>query len=169
MATSTQTQDEIEQGPPELGVFSHVSVPCRDLAEGIRFYVEVLGGKLRVHEPAFASIRVAGTDIGIGAEGCSMIARSAEYPHFAFFAGPDEMRRMKRWLDRCGVPTTNFWTRGGVEALMFFRDPSGNLIEIYCERGFDGADQLPRGPARGHGIAIDIDQLYYDKWQVPVR
>ena len=34
----------------------------------------------------------------------------------------------------------------GVEALMFFRDPSGNLIELYCEKGFKGADKLPAAP-----------------------
>ena len=34
------------QGPPPLMSFSHVSVPCRDLEEGKRFYIDVLGGEL---------------------------------------------------------------------------------------------------------------------------
>jgi hypothetical protein len=55
----------------------------------------------------------------------------------------------------------------GVEALMFFRDPSNNIIELYCEKGFKGAAELPRGPARGHGRAVDIEGIYYDKWRVP--
>jgi catechol 2,3-dioxygenase-like lactoylglutathione lyase family enzyme len=154
-------------GPPQFDSFHHVSIPCRDLEEGIRFYTEVMGGKLRVKEPHFASIRVAGADIGIGAEGCSYVEHGAEYPHFAFHASGEGMLQWSEWLARCGIPTTNFWTRMGVEALMFFRDPSGNLVEVYCEKGFKGAQDLPRGPARGHGRTVDIEQLYYDKWQVP--
>jgi hypothetical protein len=50
---------------------------------------------------------------------------------------------------------------------MFVRDPSGNMIEFYCERGFKGADKFPRGPARGHGTAVDIDKLRYSHWKLP--
>jgi hypothetical protein len=52
---------------------------------------------------------------------------------------------------------------------MFFRDPSGNLLELYCEGGFPGAEKLPHGPPRGHGIAVDIDALDEDEWHVPDR
>jgi glyoxylase I family protein len=155
------------QGPPQFQSFHHVSISCRDLEEGIRFYTEVLGGKVRVKESHFASIRVSNCDLGIGSEGVSYIERGAEYPHFAFHAGGEEMLQWKEWLTRCGVPSTNFWTRMGVEALFFFRDPSGNLVEVYCEKGFKGAGDLPRGPARGHGRAVDIEKLHYDKWQAP--
>ena len=50
---------------------------------------------------------------------------------------------------------------------MFFRDPTGNVIELFCPEGYEGADDLPRGPARGHGAAIDIDQLAYSEWRLP--
>jgi hypothetical protein len=50
---------------------------------------------------------------------------------------------------------------------MFFRDPSGNLIELYCVEGFPAADTFPRGPAAGHGIAIDVDAIRYDTWNPP--
>jgi len=53
-------------GPAPLLGFAQVSLPCRDLAEGTRFYVEVLGGEVRIATPTFASIRLAGVDIGIG-------------------------------------------------------------------------------------------------------
>ncbi|HUZ72831.1 MAG TPA: VOC family protein [Stellaceae bacterium] len=154
-------------GPARLKSFAHVSVPCRDLEEGKAFYRDVLGGELHVDQPTFASFRLGGVDVGIGIEGCSWLAQSAEYPHFAFFVGPDELLQMKAWLNQCGVPTSNFWTRRGVEALMFFRDPSGNVIELYCEAGFKGADALPKGPPRGHGTAVDIDVLRYSEWKRP--
>ncbi|OGA04738.1 MAG: hypothetical protein A3H35_17270 [Betaproteobacteria bacterium RIFCSPLOWO2_02_FULL_62_17] len=155
------------KGPPRLREFAHVSVPCRDLEEGKRFYAKVLGGEMHVETPTFASFRLAGVDVGIGVDGCSFIGKSAEYPHFAFYANADEMLHMKAWLTRCGIPSSNFWSREGVEALMFFRDPSGNMIELFCLEGFKGADKLPRGPARGHGTAVDIDALRYETWQLP--
>ncbi len=157
------------RGPAKSMTFAHVSVPCRDLDEGKEFYGAVLGGEIHIDQPTFASFRLGGVDVGIGTEGCTMIGPSAEYPHFAFFLGPDELVQMKAWLTECGIPTSNYWTRRGIEALMFFRDPSGNVIELYCERGFKGADQLPKGPPRGHGTAVDIDSLRYDSWNRPSR
>jgi catechol 2,3-dioxygenase-like lactoylglutathione lyase family enzyme len=154
-------------GPPEFLSFSHVSVPCRDLEEGKRFYVEVMGGKLRVATPTFAAITICGIDVGIGNEGCTFLEPGAEYPHFAFFAGPEALPAMKDWLTRCGIPSSGFWTRNGVETLMFFRDPSGNMIELFCERGFAGAADLPKGPPRGHGTTVDVDALRYDSWRLP--
>ncbi|MGH7034669.1 MAG: VOC family protein, partial [Stellaceae bacterium] len=129
----TMTSDEIERGqtvsgPPKFRAFAHVSMPCRDLEEGKLFYGKVLGGELHVETSTFASFRLSGVDVGIGSDGCTFLEPSAEYPHFAFFCGPDELVQMKAWLARCGIPSSNFWTRSGVEALMFFRDPSGNMI-----------------------------------------
>ena len=144
-----------------------MSLPCRDLEEGKRFYVGVLGGVIRVNQPTFAAITIAGSEIGIGNEGCTFIEPGNEYPHVAFYCGPDEMLQMKAWLARCGIPSSNFWTRAGIEALMFFRDPSGNVIELFCRRGFVGAEKLPKGPPRGHGIAVDIDALHYTSWSLP--
>ena len=166
--TVTQGQQRTEiKGPPRLREFAHVSLPCRNLEEGKRFYSKVLGGEMHIETPTFASFKLGGVDVGIGADGCSFIEKSAEYPHFAFFASADEMLHMKVWLTRCGIPSSNFWTREGVEALMFFRDPSGNMIELFCLAGFKGADKLPRGPARGHGTAVDIESLRYTTWKLP--
>ncbi len=164
---STETSKQV-MGPPKLASFSHVALPCRDLEEGKRFYGEVLGGELVITDgPTFAAFCIGGVDIGIGTQGTSYITPGNEYPHIGFFCGPDELIQMKQWLAECGIPTSNLWTRGGVEALMFFRDPSGNMIEFYCERGVPGADKFPRGPARGHGTAVDIDKLRYTSWKLP--
>jgi catechol 2,3-dioxygenase-like lactoylglutathione lyase family enzyme len=154
-------------GPPQLKSVDHVSMPCRDLDEGIRFYRDVLGGEMVVQESAFALFKLAGTRIGIGSAGCTFMEENAEYPHLAFVAEADQLSAMKDWLAACGVPSSNFWTRQGIEALMFFRDPSGNVIELFCYEGFEGSADLPRGPARGHGNTIDIDALRYNSWGVP--
>jgi len=164
--TITQAETSVS-GPPKFKSVDHLSVPCRDLEEGIRFYRDVLGGELVVQEAAFALFNIAGTRIGIGSAGCSFMEEHAEYPHFAFLAGAETMTHTKEWLAACGVPSSNFWTRQGIETLMFFRDPSGNVIELFCEKGFEGAADLPRGVAQGHGTTIDIGALRYASWSVP--
>lgn len=155
-------------GPVPFKRFDHVSVPCRDLDEAKAFFIDVLGGELRVDTPIFAEVRLGGTYIGFGTMGTTFMAPSTEYPHMAFTIGPDEMARMKAWLTQCEIPTSNYWTRHGKEALMYFRDPSGNVFECYCNE-FPGADAFPRGKAIGHGVAVDIDAIRYDTWKRPAK
>ena len=51
---SIATEPEIQaDGPPRTLTFSHVSVPCRDIAEGKLFYTKVLGATVRVDTPEF--------------------------------------------------------------------------------------------------------------------
>jgi hypothetical protein len=87
-----------EFGPARFDTFAHVSVPCRDLEEGICFYVDVLGGELRVSGKIFASVRLGGINLGFGIEGCSFMGPSAEYPHLAFYLGAAELAHTKQWL-----------------------------------------------------------------------
>jgi catechol 2,3-dioxygenase-like lactoylglutathione lyase family enzyme len=166
MNVVTKPQSEV-LGPPKFEAFAHVSLPCRDLEAGKRFYCGVLGGKLRVDDKTFAAITVGGVDIGIGTEGASFLAKGDEYPHIAFYADPETMLQMKAWLGQCGIPSSNYWTRSGKEALMFFRDPSGNMIELFCKEGFKGAEDLPRAGPRGGGVAVDLDATEYATFKVP--
>ena len=155
------------RSPPALRELSHLSLPCRDLEEAVLFYCIVLGGHLVVESDEYALFRICGIDVGVGSAGVSFPGKDAEYPHQAFFCGPAEMVEWRDWLAEFDVPTSPIWTRGGVEALMFFRDPSGNVWELFCERGFESASELPRGAARGHGATVDIEALRYDRWKRP--
>jgi len=166
-AIDDRPADAAQAGPVPLGKFDHVSVPCRDLEEATCFFVDVLGGEMRVSTPIFAEVRLGGANIGFGAQGTTFMQPSTEYPHIAFTVGPAELAQLKAWLTQCEIPTSNYWTRFGVEALMFFRDPSGNVFELYCHTGFPGAESFPRGPAAGHGSAVDIDAIRYDTWKRP--
>ncbi|MSQ18619.1 MAG: hypothetical protein EXR39_03455 [Betaproteobacteria bacterium] len=167
-ATLTTQATTNQQGSQlKLDSFAHVSFPCRDLVEGRRFYVEVLGAVVRVDTPTFLSFRIAGVDLGIGTEGLAWPERVAEYPHAAFFVDAANFQAARRWLPQCGIPISEAWTRSGVEALMFFRDPSGNLIELFCKEGVPGADRLPRSGPAGHGKTVDLGKLWYDQWQLP--
>jgi catechol 2,3-dioxygenase-like lactoylglutathione lyase family enzyme len=154
-------------GPPKFNHFDHVSLPCRDLDEGIQFYRDILGCEQIVKTEGFAFFTIANIRFGIGSVGCTFMSESTEYPHIAFNVGPEKLLQMKAWLTACRIPTSDLWTRHGVEALMFFLDPSRNVIELFCTEGYSGAADLPRGPARGHGTTIDIYALVYDEWGWP--
>jgi catechol 2,3-dioxygenase-like lactoylglutathione lyase family enzyme len=170
MNTATLKAKEISntQGTQlKLDSFAHVSFPCRDLEEGRRFYVGVLGAVVRVDTPTFLSFRLAGVDIGIGTEGLAWPEHVAEYPHAAFFVDAANFLAARQWLPQCGIPISEAWTRSGVEALMFFRDPSGNLIELFCKEGVPGVERLPRSGPAGHGKTVDLGQLWYERWQLP--
>jgi hypothetical protein len=55
-----------------------------------------------------------------------------------------------------------------VETLMFFLDPSGNVLELTCQRGYPGAKDLPLWPlAQGLGNTLDIDAISYSIWKIP--
>jgi len=169
MTMTDQQPDASRSAPlsrPNLKQFAHLSLPCRNLEEGKRFYVEVLGGKAVTEMPDYVAVELAGIRIGLGTVGCSFIKPRAEYPHMAFYLDAKEMLQTRRWLAACRVPVTRLWTRTGVEGLCFFRDPSANLIELFCKSGLSDADEFPRGDANS-GDATDIESLYYDDWSVP--
>lgn len=151
------------QPRPWFAAMAHVSVPVRDLEEAKRFYTEVLGGRLILNLPEFAEVMLAGMIVGFSAHSGTVQAPDTEYPHVAFYIDGEQFVPMKTWLEEHGVTTHALWTRNGKEALMYFKDPSGNLFEIYCER-FDGADQLPRGGARGGESVVDLTSLDY-QWR----
>lgn len=168
-AKSEIDQSGAELGPAKLASFAHVSLPCRDLDEAVAFYVDVMGGELRVLDSIFGSVLLAGVNVGFGTNGVSFMADSAEYPHVAFFVSADELVHARRWLAQCEIPMSNLWTRRGKEVLMFFRDPSGNVLELFCTHGFEGADTLPVGKAAGHGEAVDVNELRYTTWKRPTK
>lgn len=153
---------------PEAGVtgFNHMTMPVRDMYEGKRFLTEVLGGNVTIELPDHITVAVGGAQIGMAPATGGWTAYDAEFPHYAFFVQPEDMAPLKERLDSYGIPTHDIWTRNGVEALMYFRDPSGNLLELYCKSGFEGADKLPRGGAGGN-YTIDFAALNYDRWNDP--
>lgn len=157
------TQAEIaafeSRARPRFRGFAHVSLPARDLEEAKEFYTEVLGGRLVLNLPAFAEVLVAGTVFGLGTLLRSAPEPHAEFPHVALYIDSGELLPMKRWLEAHGVKTHDVWTRRGEEGLMYFKDPTGNLLEMYCER-FDGASELPR--ATGLESLVDLPSLDYD-------
>jgi hypothetical protein len=65
------------------------------------------------------------------------------------------------------VPTGEICTRNGTDASLYYRDPTGNLWELYCERGFTG--EVRRAPSAGGDYVVDLPALCYDRWNDPGR
>ena len=78
------------------------------------------------------------------------------------------MRPMKDWLTASSVPSSEPWTRTDLKTLMIYRDPLGNVIELFCYKGFEGSEDLQRGANCGHETTIDIDTLRDDTLKRPV-
>lgn len=146
--------------PPRFSGFAHASLYCADLDQAKRFYTQVLGGELIHDVDGFAEVRLAGVIIGLAVRPGSVTARDAEYPHYAFFAEAEDFLPMVNWLRQNGVVTTEPWTRDGIKGLLYFRDPAGNLLEMYCWR-IEAAAGFARGARQGGDYAIDFAALSY--------
>ena len=144
---------------PRFSGFSHLTIPCKDLEQSRRFFTEVLGGEV-AHPGPKLEVRIGGTLVTFSPASGGWTARDSEYPHYAFFIEPEDFLPMKARLESYGVPTTEPWTRDYVKALMYFRDPSGNLFEMYCAQGFTG--KLRRGARAGGDYVIDFEALNYN-------
>ncbi|HEY7065687.1 MAG TPA: VOC family protein [Chloroflexota bacterium] len=162
-STPISPGDAAKDACPRFAGFSHVSLPVRDVEEACRFWTEVLGAErvLNRHPQQFAEVRVGGILLGFSRQPTGWTGRTAEFPHYAFFVNPADMETFKGRLERAGVPTHAIWTRNRVEALMYFRDPSGNLFELYCPKGY-ATDRIPVGKGAGGDYEVDLAALNYD-------
>jgi catechol 2,3-dioxygenase-like lactoylglutathione lyase family enzyme len=154
-----------EMQRPRFTAFAHASIPCRDLEQAKRFFTKVIGGEL-IHDvkelaTGFAEVRIAGIIIGLTNRPGRPTARDAEYPHYAFFIEPENFLPMVAWLRDKGVTTSEPWTRDGIKGLLYFRDPGGNLLEMYCPK-FKEAASFARGANQGGRYTIDFAGLNYD-------
>jgi catechol 2,3-dioxygenase-like lactoylglutathione lyase family enzyme len=158
-AASTSQDGVVSVTQPRFSGFSHASLPCRDLEQSKRFFTQVMGGEL-VHDiEGFAEVCIADVIIGLSEQSGGWTEPDAEYPHYAFLIDGENYWLMKEWLDKHGVPN-HPWTRDYKTALMYFRDPSGNLFELYGDKGCEGIGSLPLGPRQG-GPPIDFGGLVY--------
>jgi catechol 2,3-dioxygenase-like lactoylglutathione lyase family enzyme len=151
--------------PLRFKAFAHFSIYCRDLQQAKLFFTDVIGGEL-IHDvkdstTGFAEVRVAGIIIGFTDRPGKTTGRNAEYPHYAFFIEPEDFLPMVAWLRENGVATSEPWTRDGIKGLLYFRDPAGNLFEMYCPKLKEAASFV-RGAKQGGSYTIDFAALSYE-------
>ncbi|HYA27429.1 MAG TPA: VOC family protein, partial [Acidobacteriota bacterium] len=146
---------------PRFAFLHHISLPCENLDESKKFYIEVLGGELFHDTQGFSEVRIADIIIGLSEQSGGWTGCADEYPHYGLNVDPANFALAKSWLDDCAVPNYG-WTRNYKTALLYFRDPSGNLLELYCDSGYDGVKELALGPRQG-GQPLPLAGLSY-RW-----
>jgi glyoxylase I family protein len=106
----------------------HVSLNVTDVARGIRFYTEVLGGSLRGDRPDFG---FAGAWIDLGSEQVHLIKATVPPDHGQHFAirvadldSAVAELRAKRVIVSDPVPV-------GTGRQAFTSDPDGNAVELH--------------------------------------
>ncbi len=121
---------------------NHISVHVRDVDEATAFWMDLFEAKPYRDFPGkrLFHVEISGVVLAFF-EQSGVIGSKVEFPHYAFTASSEGMRVLKKRLDDAGVKTHPFWTRNRMEALMYFRDPSGNLFELYCP-DYDRPDEL---------------------------
>lgn len=149
--------------------YNHMTIPSKDFGANRRFLIEVLGCKLNFDIPNIhVTVVVGGVDIGYGGpadEQWPWPAPDCAYPRNTLLIAADELRPVKERLARFGVPSTDIWTANGQDAVLYFRDPSSNLWELYCSSGCAAATQ--RGAEAGGNYVPDLKALYYTTWKDP--
>lgn len=124
----------------------HLAFPVRDIAEARAFWGETMGCPEGRSAPDWVDFDFYGHQIVAHLAPAGSGSRDAEasnpvdghdvpVPHFGIVLGMDEWRMLAERLTAAGVefaiePHIRFEGQAGEQATMFFRDPSGNAIEM---------------------------------------
>ena len=129
----------------------HLAFPVDDLAEARAFYGELLGCREGRSSAEWIDFDFYGHQIvaHLGGKAGNSASNAVDghdvpVPHFGVVLDMDEWQRLAERLTRAGVrfdidPHIRFEGEAGEQATMFFRDPSGNAIEM---KAFKSLDQL---------------------------
>jgi catechol 2,3-dioxygenase-like lactoylglutathione lyase family enzyme len=145
--------------------FNHMTLAVRDLGETERFQTIVFNGRITQPGPGHLTVDIDGCAVGSHEPKRAWTPNEAEYPHFTLRVKPENLLPLKRRLESFGVVTHDIATHDGVDAWMYFRDPSSNLWELNCPEGFKGA--VRRTPSAGGDFVVDVAALRYDRWKDP--
>ncbi|MGD0579863.1 MAG: VOC family protein [Bryobacteraceae bacterium] len=125
-------------GPDRIG---HVVIKVRDLERSRKFYSEVLGLKEMMALPEYRMVFFAsnGRDhhelacMEVGMDADAQRFRSIGLQHIAFrLRDEDHLRAAYREFKNCAVPI-DFTVDHGVTKSIYFHDPDGNQLEVYCD------------------------------------
>ena len=124
--------------PERIG---HVVIKVRNLERSRKFYTEVLGMEVMMDLPPLRATFLANDrrdhheialfEVGPEAEG--LCNKQIGLSHIAFrLRNEDQLRAAYKELKEQGVPIS-FTVDHGVTKSIYFRDPDGHELEVYCD------------------------------------
>ncbi|MFM2409290.1 MAG: hypothetical protein RL481_118 [Pseudomonadota bacterium] len=162
----------MEPDPETRGIvgFNHVAMPVRDVHEAIRFWTTIFGAQPidTFEDDTFGIVLMPGGFLlGFSLQPDGWTGPCAEYPHYGLEVDPTRMDALRDRLKSFGVPCEQIWTRFRSEALMYFRDPSGNLFELYCHENYAKVGSSSVGRWYGGDYETNLEALNYSNWNDP--
>jgi extradiol dioxygenase family protein len=127
----------------------HLAFPVHDLDEARRFYGDVLGCREGRSSAEWIDFDFYGHQIvaHVGGQASDAASNAVDghdvpVPHFGVVLAMDQWQELSERLQRAGVrfeiePHIRFAGEPGEQATMFFRDPSGNAIEMKAFRSLE--------------------------------
>jgi len=124
--------------PERIG---HVVIKVRDLERSRKFYTEVLGMQVMKDVPQIGACFLAnnGRDhhevalFQVGPQAAAPKGNEIGLLHFAFrLRSEEELRAAYQEFKAKGVPIS-FTVNHGVTKSVYFRDPDGYELEVYCD------------------------------------
>jgi catechol 2,3-dioxygenase len=134
--------------PDRIG---HVVIKVRDLERSRNFYTDVIGLKLMMEAPKIKMAFFASNGRDHHELGCIEVGADAPGPqkgevglvHIAFrLRDEDHLRAAYRELKEKDVPILSTVDHGITKSI-YFRDPDGHQLEIYCDNSPEYIASLP--------------------------
>jgi catechol 2,3-dioxygenase len=153
---------------------AHVVIKVRDLERSCKFYTEILGMQVMKNVPEIGAVFLSFNGRDHHEIALFQIGPQAEAPkgnqvgllHFAFrLRNEEDLRAAYQEFKEKGVPVS-FTVNHGVTKSVYFRDPDGNELEVYCDNppeeyvhfpnaylGMDKLDFAPTDPGLADVLA----------------
>jgi catechol 2,3-dioxygenase-like lactoylglutathione lyase family enzyme len=173
VSTVDLNQDVNPDAPLRIHSLNHTTLPVRDRYKAACFYVAVLGGEMhhesdpdRVKQGKARALQVgvrlcSGLELDLFEQNYGQPNWDQSHPHIAFNVPTESLTKWAAHLKKWGVPIAGPMTRAGSGAAeIYFNDPDGNHLELYCSSYPDHAS-LPSGP-------FDKKSVVHEKpWPAP--
>jgi catechol-2,3-dioxygenase len=126
-----------ESNMASINKVGHVVLNVKDVETSVRFYTEALGMevmRLREGSAAFLSFGTQHHDIALfkAPEGAEMGKLGLNHIAFQIAGGETELRQLYGRLVEQGAKV-DYTTDHGMTRSVYFFDPDGNRLEIFCE------------------------------------
>jgi catechol 2,3-dioxygenase len=130
---------------------AHVVIKVRDLERSRQFYTEILGMQVMKDVPQIGAVFLSFNGRDHHEVALFQIGPQAEAPrgnqigllHFAFrLRSEEELRAAYQEFKEKGVPVS-FTVNHGVTKSVYFHDPDGNELEVYCDNPPEEYVHLP--------------------------